>query len=230
MGAEMDTDVVSELINWEEVRRQIVVESGNEDMDPDDDLALDRFFDQADASAVDLPEVSREKYDAILQARARVLAQVPESEPGEQLALIDFSLGQERYGIATKFVREVQPLAQISPVPCTPDFVMGVMNVRGEIYSVIDIRYFFGVSERSIDETSKVIFVASKGLEVGIVADSVRGVARVPLNEVCPPLKSRQTTLKEAYVQGVTRDMLIVLDLEALLSDERLIVYEEVSG
>jgi purine-binding chemotaxis protein CheW len=171
--------------------------------------------------------VSAEKLQAILTARARALTQSAEVQTGESVPLVVFNLGNETYGIATDLVREVQPLGDITPVPCTPDLVVGVINIRGSIYSVIDIRSFFGVPKRELTETTKVILVHAAGLEVGILADDVKGATSVQVDEIQAPL-AVQSTVKEEYIQGVTSDMLIILNLEVLLRDDRIIIHEEV--
>ena len=167
------------------------------------------------------------KERAILEARAQALAQVTQETSGEMMQLVVFKLANETYGIATHHVREVQPLQAISPVPCTPDFVIGIINIRGAIYSVIDIRQFLGVPDQQRTEDTKVILVASAGLEVGVLADDILGEISIHQTEIKAPLATR-ASLKEEYVQGVTKEMLSILNLEALLSDESIIVHEEV--
>jgi purine-binding chemotaxis protein CheW len=105
---------------------------------------------------------------------------------------------------------------------------VGVINIRGSLYSVIDIRSLFGVKKQEVDENTKVILVEAGGLELGIQADDVKGAMSISLDEIKPPLAA-QSTVKEEYVQGVTKGMLIILNLEALLRDERIIVREEVA-
>lgn len=172
-------------------------------------------------------EISAEKIQKILQMRANALARVNKEESTETTQLVVFSLSNEKYGIATHQVREVQPLRQISPVPCTPDFVIGVINIRGAIYSVIDIREFLGAPDNKLTESTKVILVKAADLEVGIMADDVLGEISIPLHQIKPPLATRGG-YKEEYVQGVTREMLSILNLDALLRDERIIIHEEV--
>jgi purine-binding chemotaxis protein CheW len=168
-----------------------------------------------------------ERMRAILAERARMLAKSTEIESGQTTQLVVFSLANETYGIDSDYVREVQPLRDVTPVPCTPAFVVGIINIRGAIYSVIDIREFFGVPKQAITDNTKVILVNAAGLEVGILADDVTGALNVPLAEIKPPLDTKIGT-KEEYVRGVTKNMLIILDLEALLGDERIIVRQEV--
>lgn len=171
--------------------------------------------------------VSAEKMKKILEERARALTKSTEVQTGESMQLVVFSLASETYGIATDYVREVQPLRQFTPVPCTPEFVVGVINIRGSIYSVIDIRGFFGVQKQDLGDTTKVILVNAAGLEVGILADDVKGATSLPLSEIKAALAA-QAAAKDEYVQGVTKDMVIILNLEALLRDERITVHQEV--
>jgi len=184
------------------------------------DMALNDDLTDEDAD-------SRERMRATLLERARALAKTSDTALRDGVPLVVFSLAEETYGVPTRHVRDVQPLRQVTPVPCTPDFVIGVINIRGSIYSVIDIRSFFGVCEQTTTPATKVIVVDTGALEVGILADDVSGALSVPRDEINPPLAA-QATVKEQYVQGVTNDMLIILDLEALLKDDHLAVCEEV--
>jgi purine-binding chemotaxis protein CheW len=226
-----------EIIDWREVRRGMRDESeaefSEEEFSDENNLSLDMLFSDAtetpgEKAGSTEKRMSPEKMQAILEERARALARVTEVETGEGMQLVVFSLANETYGIPTDYVREVQPLQHVSPVPCTPNFVVGVINIRGSIYSVVDIRQFFGVPKQEITDLTKVILVNADGLEVGILADDVSGAMSIPLTEIKPPLAA-QATVKEEYVQGVTKDMLIILNLEALTRDERLIVHEEMA-
>ena len=220
-----------EIIDWEQVRRGMKDDSTvefSEEFPDENNLSLEMLFSDATTETTAEKGVSPEKMQAILQERARALARVAEVGEGEGMQLVVFSLANETYGIETDYVKEVQPLQHVSPVPCTPNFVVGVINIRGSIYSVVDIRGFFGVPRQEITDLTKVILVNAAGLEVGILADDVSGAMSVPLAEIKPPLAA-QATVKEEYVQGVTKDMLIILNLEALIRDERLIVHEEVA-
>jgi purine-binding chemotaxis protein CheW len=168
----------------------------------------------------------QDQLGTILEERARALAQVAETQTGESISLVVFTLANETYGIATEYVREVQPLRDVTPVPCTPDFVAGVINIRGSIYSVIDIRSFFDVPKREIGDSTKVILVSAAGLEIGILADDVKGATSILLSDIKPALAAHGVA-KEEYIQGVTKEMLTILNLEPLLRDERIIIHEE---
>jgi purine-binding chemotaxis protein CheW len=170
---------------------------------------------------------SRDKQKSIMEARARALTKVTETQTGEAMSLVVFSLAGETYGVAAEYVQEIQPLGDVTPVPCTPDFVVGLMNVRGSIYSVVDIRSFFGVTKKEITGTTKVLLAKAGGLEVGILADDVSEAKSLLLSEIKPPTLGNSTG-KEEYVSGVTKDMLTVLNLDAFLRDDRIIVRGEV--
>lgn len=89
----------------------------------------------------------------ILKERARLLAQEPEKkEAGDTIEILEFSLAHERYGIETSFIREVYPLKEYTPLPCTPAFVFGLINVRGQVLSIIDMRKFFELPEKGISD------------------------------------------------------------------------------
>lgn len=173
-------------------------------------------------------ELTPERIQEILHERARVLARSAELESSEMRQIVVFSLADESYGIPTDCVKEVQSLTNLSPVPCTPVFVVGVINVRGAIYSVIDIRKFFGLADRQRTDRTKVILVYAGDLGiVGILADDVKGATNVPTDAIRNSLAT-QTGVKEEYIEGVTQDMLIILNLDAVFSDERIVVDEEI--
>jgi len=177
----------------------------------------------------------RERETRILEERARVLAKVEEETVNDEqiLQLVTFPLAGERYGIEADMVQEVQPLdsQRWSLVPCTPDFIVGAVNIRGRIHSVMDVAVLLGLPRRPLAQPSYVLLVRSgdgeDGMELCILADGVPEMAHVRQADV----KRDTATVSsgtEKYISGVTEDMLIVLDLKRLLADERIIVHEEV--
>jgi purine-binding chemotaxis protein CheW len=165
----------------------------------------------------------------ILKARAQALAQAPEigAEPPDYLEVLEFFLASERYGLETAYVREVHPMKELTPLPCTPPFILGIINVRGQILSVIDLKRFFHLPDRGLSDLNKVIILRRGRLEVGIRADAVSGVRAVLVPEVQEPLPTLEG-LSPDYLKGITKEALIVLDAEKILADPRLIVHEEV--
>ncbi|TMA98602.1 MAG: purine-binding chemotaxis protein CheW [Deltaproteobacteria bacterium] len=172
---------------------------------------------------------SAEERKRILKARARELAQEREDDKtiDESLEVVEFVLAYEKYGIESSYVREIHPLRELTPVPCTPPFVLGIVNVRGQIISVIDIKRFFDLPERGLTDLNKVIILRNNEMEFGILADVILGVLRVPLRNLQPTLPTL-TGIREEYLKGITPGRLAILDAAKLLSDKKLIVHEEV--
>jgi purine-binding chemotaxis protein CheW len=164
----------------------------------------------------------------ILTARALELAREPQRDETatESLTILEFMLAYETYGIELSWVRETRPLRDLTPIPCTPPFVLGVINVRGQILSVIDLKKFFDLPEKGLTDLNKVIIVQDGGMEFGILADAVCGVRQVPLAELQPSLPTL-TGVRAEYLKGVTSDRTTVLDCKKLLNDKTIIVHEE---
>lgn len=164
----------------------------------------------------------------VLEERARVLAREPvraESDD-EWIGVVEFTLAHERYAVASEHVREVYPLEELTPLPCTPAFVLGIVNLRGEILSVIDIKKFFDLPEKGLTDLNKVIVLESADMVFGIVADVISGVRRISRTDIQLSLPTL-TGIREDYLQGVTAERVVVLDAEKLLNDEKLIVNEQ---
>lgn len=163
----------------------------------------------------------------ILRARAELSAKSPE-EPssGGSLEVVEFLIGQEHYGLETRSVRETLPLKDFTPVPGVPSFVFGLINVRGQIISVIDIRRFFEMPEKGLSDLNRVIVIHDDQMEFGILADEILGVTAVPLDELQPSLPTL-TGIREQFLKGVTRERLVVLDAGKLLTDKNIIVHDE---
>jgi purine-binding chemotaxis protein CheW len=166
----------------------------------------------------------------ILKERARLIArEAVATETTEHIEAVEFILAHERYAVASEHVREVYPLENLTPLPCTPAFVLGIVNVRGEILSVIDIKKFFDLPEKGLTDLNKVIVLESEDMVFGIVADAICGVRRIPRADIQPSLPTL-TGIREDYLLGVTAERVVVLDAEKLLADEKLIVQEQVTG
>lgn len=165
----------------------------------------------------------------ILRARAKAFAREPERRVTTVavLEVIEFGLAHERYAIEAAYVREVHPLEDLTPLPGTPPFVAGIVNVRGRILPVIDIRKFFDLPEPGITDTHKILLVHTAEMELGILADTVVGVRSIPMDAIQSSLPTL-TGLREEYLKGVTAERLVILDAARILADGRIVVHEEV--
>ena len=108
-------------------------------------------------------------------------------------------------------------------MPCTPPFILGIINLRGEIHTVVDLKKFFDLPELGITELSKVVMIEWEGIRLGIFADAIRDVRMISPDDLHPSLPTL-TGIRAQYLQGVTSDRLIVLDPGKLLSDDAILV------
>ena len=186
---------------------------------------------------------------AILRARAQALAQEVADHQSKTtiVEVVEFVLGDERYGFESTFVREVYPLKELTPVPCTPSFVLGIVNIRGQIISVIDLKKFFGLPEKGLTDLNRILVLRAEnrapgraagqdktaglhtaaGMEFGVLADEVLGMnffSEAELQSLLPTL----TGMRKEFLKGVTSEGMIILDTERVLADARIIVHEEV--
>jgi len=168
-----------------------------------------------------------EEKKIILQARAKILAQSAESTASAEKSLdvVEFLLAYEKYGIETAFVREVVPLREFTPLPSTPPFVLGIINVRGEILSVIDLKKFFDLPEKGLTDLNKVIVLENDAMIFGVLADAILGLSNIPLSSVQPP-PAAFSGLRADYLRGVTLDHSIILHAEKILADPQISIRE----
>jgi purine-binding chemotaxis protein CheW len=168
---------------------------------------------------------------AILKARARSLAQEPlqAQSDGRELEIVEFRLAHETYGFESCYIREVYPLRDFSPVPCTPPFVLGLVNVRGQLLSIVDLKKFFGLASKELDSHNQAIILRNQTMEFCVLADSLLGVRHVARQSLQPSLPIL-TGVRNQFLLGITSERVIILDAEKLLSSRDIIVYEEVTA
>jgi purine-binding chemotaxis protein CheW len=167
--------------------------------------------------------ISPERAKAIMDERARVLARVPPHQPGaaEILEITTFTLSSERYAVEARYVREVIRSVELTPVPGAPEFLLGLVNLRGEILAVVDLRKVLGLAGTEL--TGRILVLGHERAEFGVLADEVHDVTMVPLDEVFAPPASVAGIGRE-FLRGVTKDALIILDGAALLAERRLFI------
>jgi len=165
----------------------------------------------------------------ILRERALTTAQVPEEEPaaGEAIEIVEFQLSSEGYGVESLYVREVYPLKELTLLPCTPPFLLGVVNVHGQIISVIDIRKFFDLPEEGLTDINNIIIVGNDKMTLAILTDAITGMRSIPLQDIQPSLPTL-TGIRAEYLRGVTSERLVILDVLKILSDKSITVHEEI--
>lgn len=166
--------------------------------------------------------------ERILKARAEVLArETEETKDKDSFEIVEFLLANENYGIESRYIREVYPIRDYTPLPCTPSFVLGLINVRGQIMSVINIKKFFDMPDKGISDLNKVIIIHADMMEFGILADEILGVRNVALSDIQPPPPAL-TGIREECLRGITREQTVILDAKRLLEDGKIVVFEEI--
>lgn len=175
------------------------------------------------------PAKSREEKIDILKVRARTLSKARKEKESDTsyIEVVEFSLAYEEYAIESSYIREVYAMKELTAVPGTPPFVLGIINVRGQILSVIDIKKFFDLPEKGLADLNKIIIIHDNTMEFGILADVVLGTRCIMLSEIQQSLPGI-TGIRAQYLKGVTRERVVVLDAGKLLSDKNIIVHEEV--
>jgi purine-binding chemotaxis protein CheW len=169
-----------------------------------------------------------EQYE-ILKKRARELARPLQNKEHEDdvLQIVEFQLGGEVYGLELDHILEVYPLRGLTPIPGVPPFVQGIINVRGQIVSVIDLKIFFEMDTEELTDTTCVIILQSKNMEFAILADTIIGIDTIAKKEIMPSLPTL-TGVRADFLKGVSKERLVILDGAKLLANTRLIVNEEV--
>ena len=144
--------------------------------------------------------------------------------------LVNFDLATESYGVDIGAVREIIRLQEITNVPRTPEFVEGVINLRGKVIPVVDIRKRFGLPVGDQSAENRIVVVDIGGQDIGVIVDAVNEVLRIFSDSVEPP-SSVITTADSDYLMGIAKvddKLLILLDLESVLSAEERAVLADV--
>ena len=134
---------------------------------------------------------------------------------------VTFKLENEVYGVNVMQVQEVLRYTEIAPVPGAPDYVLGIINLRGNVVTVIDTRLKFGLMPAEVTDSSRIIIIEAEKQVVGILVDSVAEVVYLKASEI-DPAPSVGTEESARFIQGVSNrkdDLLILVDLNKLLSD-----------
>ncbi|MDP2689813.1 MAG: chemotaxis protein CheW [Deltaproteobacteria bacterium] len=172
-------------------------------------------------------DAPKEEQGRVLRERARRFSAEPvEDEAAGKIEAVEFLLGCERYAIEPQFIAEICELREYTPVPCTPAFVLGIINLRGRILPVVDIRKFFELPDRGLTDLNKVIMLGKNGTAFGILADEIIGVRFIPEGELEDGLPTL-TDIRAEYLKGITGDRTVLLDGEKLLADKKITVNDE---
>jgi len=142
-----------------------------------------------------------------------------DNEDTQKDKYLTFHLAGEDYGIEIRYVIEIIGIQNITEVPDMPAFIRGVINLRGKVIPVMDVRNRFNIESREYDDRTCIIVVNVDATEVGLVVDEVSEVADIPEANVEPPPKTGKSA-ESGYIQGmgkINKDVKILLDVHKLL-------------
>jgi purine-binding chemotaxis protein CheW len=140
----------------------------------------------------------------------------------EILQLVSFNIGTEEFGVDILKVQEINRMVDITKVPRSPDFVEGIINLRGKVIPIIDIRKRFNMELAEHDKNTRIVVVDIDGQVMGMIVDSVSEVLRIPASTL-EPTPEVVTSVDSDYIRGVAKledRLLIYLDLSRILSGE----------
>jgi len=170
-------------------------------------------------------ETMKKEIRTKLKNRAIALAKETENKKvdSSEIHVIVFTLASELYAIESQFVRELCQMKDFTPIPGVPDYILGLINVRGQILPVVNLKVFLNLPDKGLGELNKVIILNNDLMEFGILADVVHGTRTIE-TELIQKVPPTVTGIGEEYLRGVTTDSLIILNGDRLLSDNKIIV------
>lgn len=174
--------------------------------------------------------LSPEQKQKILQDRARQLAAIParSQEADTCIDITRFELHGEHYAFESRYIREIVPVNHVTPLPCVPAFVAGIMNLRGRILSLLHLDRLLGLAAAGQTAMQQVIILSHETMEFGLLVEKISGVAQLSpakIQDELPTLSEKA----QRYLRGLTPDRQILLDAQLLLNDPALCVDEEIN-
>ncbi len=150
-----------------------------------------------------------------------VNSQNEQKQSDEILQLVSFNIGEEEFGVDILKVQEINRMLNVTRVPNAPEYVEGVINLRGKVIPVVDLRKRFGLPPKEHDKNTRIIVIELSGKTVGFVVDSVKEVLRIPKSVTEPP-PALATNINAEYITAVGKlddRLLTLLDMERVLSN-----------
>ncbi len=141
------------------------------------------------------------------------------NQSGELLQLVSFNIGSEEFGVDILKVQEINRMVEITRVPQAPHYVEGVINLRGKVIPIVDLRKRFNLDVKEYDKNTRIVVVDISGNIMGMVVDSVSEVLRLPSNTIEPPPEI-VASINSEYIKGVAKledRLLIFLDLSKVI-------------
>lgn len=159
---------------------------------------------------------------------AQVLEEFMEQEDTQKGKFLTFSIGKEVYGIEIRYVTEIIGVQPITEVPEVPAYVRGIINLRGKIIPVIDVRLKFKKEFKDYNDRTCIIVIDILNICVGLIVDNVAEVLNIPEDGIVPPPDSK-TGFHNRYIKGIGKignEVKLLLDCEKILSEDEVEVIE----
>jgi purine-binding chemotaxis protein CheW len=157
---------------------------------------------------------------------------IQQEAAGELLQLVSFNIGEEEYGVDILKVQEINRMLNVTQVPNSPSYVDGVINLRGKVIPVIDLRCRLGMDRKKHDKDTRIVVVELVGKTVGFVVDAVSEVLRIPCSITEPVPASVLQNITSDFITSVAKlenRLLILIDLEKVLTDVEKIEVQDVA-
>ena len=173
----------------------------------------------------DVDESREEQKQAILDARAESLSQTSLAERLQirHIDVLEFVLSGERFAVEAKMVKEANKLKHVTSLPGAPDFILGLLNFRGQILPLLDLRKILELAPASQRNELQIMVVESRACQLGLAVDEITGILSIPEDEIQSAAQIASPSLAP-LLKGIRCDRLAILDIEALLADPRLVV------
>lgn len=143
-----------------------------------------------------------------------------------------FHLEKERYGLEIRFITDIIGFAPYTEIPDMPDYIKGVINLRGRVIPLVDVRLRFHLNSKEYNDRTCIIIINMDKKEIGLIVDTVAEIVEILPADVAPPPKFKSTQLKNRYVMGLGKigeRVHILLDVKKLVYEEDLEMIEQVS-
>lgn len=160
-----------------------------------------------------------------INAQDELLDDDEENEDTQANKYLFFRIGKESYGVGIRFVIEIIELQTISSVPDMPQYVKGVINLRGKVIPIVDLRLRFDMEERDYDNRTCIIVTEVEHVLVGFLVDTVEEVLEIMEKDIEPPPKFRSISGSDRYISGMGKAgeaIKILIDVDKLVRDENL--------
>ena len=161
-----------------------------------------------------------------MTAQMDLLEEVEDTQKGKFLT---FALGKEEYGVEIQYVTEIIGIQAITPIPELPPYVKGIINLRGKIIPVMDVRLRFEKEAREYDDRTCVVVVDIRNVAIGLIVDEVAEVLSIPDEEIVPPPEVNKA-FQNRYIKGLGKTpggVKLLLECERLVAEEETMQLSE---